>query len=494
MCRFTFGVFVTLALTASAKESNKCETGDESSVMASSANMLLQTKGVTRKHISAHEVEKDTSNPTTEDVYYDGMTPIHGEIHSMNRNPIDMFISYDIASNGIQVVNGTAFFPLYSEVQASFIRRFHASGDEEVGWMKQAIGYQPYGGALSSNLRSGVGEKIHILKRKHRSDQTAYNRSLAHPPPSHLDAATRVAMAKAKWGLLVTSSMLSKIGIQSVQAAAVPVLSNRGSLGSDFEANYLDLKTTLTNELNSLDLGALDPLAGSQVTCMHWDGNTTFDPHRLGVVFPLDTQMTAWRGETTSAPWTAMNYMQGIQFVRVENGRLNMYFEASTESHWPDPLDEDRSPAAVWHGPGVPLDTGFNAVGQNPAAKYYFDLAHQLPKDYGVMFLPKEDLCNSEYQESVFHLLMQLLERNIIMKIGMGIATLDDQHFFLHALNEWIPCSLPYMKPDAVDSAEYGVYMATATIHTIMEVDPQYWHIFTDDNFWNGLNTATLRL
>lgn len=189
-----------------------------------------------------------------------------------------------------------------------------------------------------------------------------------------------------------------------------------------------------------------------------------------------------------------MNYAQGVSFARVENGRLNMYFEATTESHWPDPLDEDRSPSGVWHGPGVPVDTGYRVIDQSPAAKYYFDLAHSLPKDYGAMFLPQDVLCSSDYQSRVFTLLWQMLEQNIMMKLAMGTATTNDQQFFLYVLTEWIPCSLQYMKPDLVDSAEYGVYMAVATIHTIMEVDPQYWHIFTNGNHWNGLNNATLRL
>lgn len=484
MCRLTFVVLVTLALTASAQQPDACEAEDKS--CASGGDVLFQKElGVISGHLSAHEAAAE--------IFYDGVTTMAAALHQTDVNPTEMFISYDIASNGIDETSSSThiFIPVFAPVQASFIRRFHADDDEEVGVLKHFFSPQPHGGAMSSGIRSGTAEKLHVLKRQKPVDNTAFDRANSHPA-SQLDTPTRIGMARQKIMLLTANALTAKFGMQTVLASGIPNAALRtASNGGDASGgNYSGLKTSLTNQLDELhQANQLGDPELSQVNCMHFE-ETIFDPAK-GIGFPLNTKMAAYRGQTTSAPFTAQEFMQGSAYVKKEHGRLNIYFDASIHSHFPDPLDEDRADAEIKYGPDVLL-ASVNPIPRSPVAKYFFDMAHSMPKDYGALFLGSALLCDSQYKQVVEQMLQPV--QKILVKIMMGTSEDHENQLFAQCVAAFAPCAENFLKPDHINGAEYGIYMAGVMIHAIMEFPPSQWFNAFARQDWNDYDQSTIRL
>jgi len=482
MCRFTFIELLTLALSASAQLPNQCDAGDENCAVAVNANVMLQKNTNTKsKQVHVHE-KKEASGAS---IFTDGVTPMQVGLHPTDVNPTEMLLSFDIASNDIEVTNDTVLFPVNKLLQASFIRRYREEDDEEVGVLKQIYASQPNGASLSPAIRSGVAEKLLVLKRKKTVDQTAYARANSHGE-SPLPLATRLQLGGQKLGLLTTSALLSKFGSQTLKTCGLPDAG--GTLGSNYDDNYESMKSSLATQLGELQqAGQLDDPEMAQTNCMHW----TAEPSANGaaIEFTANQQMATFRGETTSAPFSEFGVNQGISFVRVENGRVNMYYEANTHGHFPDPLVDNVSPAVVKYGPGVTL-ISTNPYAQSPVAKYYFELAHSMPHDYGLVFLPQEYLCPSAYAASVQNLLSALLSQNTLFKVQTGTATSEDKQLFATAAAAFVPCTTNFLKPVHINGTEYGVYVATAMIHGIMDYPPDKWFEFFARQDWNDIDTS----
>lgn len=429
---------------------------------------------------SGKTATSDTDLPAAY-TFFDGETVMEAQLHKIYKSfPTEFLFSYDINGNGIKVTDTHVFLPTWVPLQASYIRHMKGMGDKEVGVTKQYFFPQPKGSSIMGpDVTAGYAEKMHGFKRKLPLDTTAYERAKSHVsngtiPPDY---------TLTKYGMVVATGLASRNGPQMLYASGmgnsqIKSAADGGAVNRKLEKKEKRLRQRLRIRLDKLNQkGKLaDPIL-STVNCMHWDGVSEDSIDGVPMLkFPLETKISTYRAHTVSSPFTAFELLQGVSFVNKADGRVNIYFGASLHAHWPDPLDEDRNPARIWHGPangfkGPPVTLSvFNPIPKSPLAKHIFDQVRNMEKDYTFLFLPEHILCSPTYKSLLQEKINYARNTSLVMKCMSGQATPEEEQIFVKLVAASVPCAANFLKPDHLDSAEFGLYMSSALIHAILEV------------------------
>merc|ERR1719361_2111901 len=92
--------------------------------------------------------------------------------------------------------------------------------------------------------------------------------------------------------------------------------------------------------------------------------------------------------------------------------------------------------------------------------------------------------------QTTAYLLSALLSQNTLFKVQTGTATSEDKQLFATAAAAFVPCTTNFLKPVHINGTEYGVYVATAMIHGIMDYPPDKWFEFFARQDWNDIDTS----
>lgn len=422
------------------------------------------------------------------DVFWNGKTPLHSRIHQTKGFATEMLFSYDMKGNGITVNKTHIFIPLHKRIQSSYIRRQHGWEDEEVGVALQKFMSQRHA-VFGPDVTGGVVEKMHGFWRKRAVDTTAYERAMKEQAKDEasngkldgkIDNNVKEAIMKVehKHQLVTLAGLAANGGFQSIEASgivnkAAKAFANDGAPVTDVMRERADkARAQMQGKLGELsDAQLADPLY-SFVNCFHWEFVKFTETH---AVFPLNTKIGGYRGQTAAAPFAAFDVMQGVTFWShdADKGTVEVFYGASVHGHFPDIHDEVLEPAGIYHGPAsgvgkpVPIVSKVGK-GMSKAAYMIYKASQEFPNDYKYLYKPHDEICPPERVEW----LKQQLPKIAVLqdKFGNGTMAKLEKLELATFITKTVPCVANLMKPDQLNGAKYDLFMNSALAHAVVEV------------------------
>lgn len=450
-----------------------------------SSLMQLPIRNVEEVKSTAAQASSQIPGPT---VYLDGKTPLSTMLSPVKKgHAVRYLFSYPVKANGITLNETHIMMPMYKKIQSTYFRKVQGMKIEEIGVANQKYFPQKNGAVFGKNVTVGVAEKM-LGYWRNKLDITALKRA-----QTSSNVTAPVNVVEKKNTLVILAAGASGMGTQILAASGIPDKMTmekirEGTLVPDrIGKKAIKLRRKLLKFFKET-VPSTEPKF-SFASCLHWD-DVQVDEIKGVVTFPKKKRLSTYRGTQASAPFTAMDFLQGVSFwtYHEPTGRVELHFSASIHSHWPDPKGADSAPAMVYYG----SYDGDSEIGLQPAAFNPVppsEMAYQLsmgaslyPDDYSYLFQPRSALCQQSKIDTIKSNLQML--PMILGKMAMNDPNASGA--FAAYVADLLPCAAPFVKPAGINSSAFNIYDAAVLSHAAMEVPiPYQMDIIAGNDWWD---------
>jgi hypothetical protein len=332
----------------------------------------------------------------------------------------------------------------------------------------------------------GAAERVRVLHHEGAWATTSLDRAQKYmaqgypfgPPKRALAKQVNGARIAAQLGYILGSGIagqLIDVSIDPGQVAAIAqeVAWNNGQPEPFLQKRQVLLDQNLTRQKGLTPQGAQPSSVGSN--CFHLQKHPGIQSTPEGQYVPLNTKLSAWRGNTVFSPLQHFDVVGGVAVFSYDAAKGDLIIALYGSSYMD--LDEPEHEAAAAYyvsspngqTPANPVEGRSQTTGASSVIYGMYKTAKSMPIDYTFLFQDESTLCDpqkySKLKEEAADLdLMDLMssETSLTNKAGLISHLLDV-----------MDCGTTFLRGVPENSNAVGLLELTVWTHFLMEAIPK---------------------